>query len=83
MSEIITDEEIKTAFAYSYQNCNHREVLSQAVLKTQAGFICGGTISQIMVELNLAKQTKNNHRSLYLTKKGKLFLHESFKIEGH
>lgn len=80
--QIITDFELDAAFAFTDFGAhkNNRDILKMGVLKAASGYSSGFTLFQIMISFDLIK---GNTRKFTLTKKGKQFLYESFKIEGH
>lgn len=73
---IITDQEIEAAFGdthTSYSPAERRRLLEQGVLKGQAGWRDGHTLTQITIELGLISEQGG------ILKKGRRFLYESFK----
>lgn len=64
----VTNEEIEAAFHNtSFGDRDHRKLLQQGVLKINAGYRCGHTLTCIMRELGLIGKTNT-------TKKGNRFL---------
>jgi len=69
----VLDEQIKKAFDDSnFGSRDHRKLLEQGVLKSQAGYKSGGTLTLIMKHLKLIDANK------YITRKGKMFLFSAF-----
>lgn len=75
IEQIVTDEQLDTAFAYANfgKNITKRDVLKYTLLKTACGFHNGHTADCIANELGL--QTKK----LKLTAKGQDYLYEAFR----
>jgi hypothetical protein len=77
-SGIVTDEEIKAAFANTnFGTDEHRKLLEQGVLKRVAGYISGYTLTMILRELGLTDKADR------LTRKGKMFCFNAFYKQKH
>jgi hypothetical protein len=74
----IYDVEIDTAFkGTDFGSANKLKLLEQGVLKRIAGYHCGHTLTQIMIELGLITKKRN------VTRKGKEFLFTAFYDHKH
>jgi len=73
---LVSDEEIVEVFKHaSYVGQDPRKLLQQGVLKKQAGYMSGHTLTRIMQKLELLTHEGE------VTKKGKLFLLDAFEDE--
>ena len=73
MMTMISNEEIEEVFANTnFGNRNHRKLLEQGVLKIQAGYRSGHTLTTIMQKLGLISIKHT------ILKKGRKFLFEAF-----
>lgn len=78
MSEEITGQEIEQAFGHAnFGGADRRKLLEQGVLKYQAGYRSGSTLTEIMQELGLIG------KNFRVPKKGRRFLYSAFKDSVH
>ena len=74
LKEMITDKQLKNAFAYAnFGKSTKRNVVRYALLKVACGYHNGHTSQCIINELGLCTD------NLKLTKKGKEYLYEAFR----
>lgn len=71
----ITDEVILQAFeGTNFGRTDYRAFLAYSVLKKVCGWLCGWTITTIMIRLNLITEKR-----LQVTKLGKMFLSDCYQ----
>jgi len=75
---LVIDDDIEQAFhGTHFGTVDHRKLLEQGVLKTQAGYRTGYTLRIIMIELGLLTPRD------YVTKKGRRFIFDAFQDRQH